>query len=247
MTIKIANELKNYNKNSVIIKKYYRDQKDENRLINENNVNLISDKERISAIKKAERENFDIAILDDGFQDHSIKKDLSIVCFNGKQQIGNGLVLPAGPLRENLNALNEAQIVIINGEKDKIFEKKIFDISKNIKIFYSKYSPQNIENFKNKKIFAFAGIGNPKNFFELLHLYKLNVKKKIAFPDHYEFSRKELEQIIEEALKDNCELVTTEKDFYRIKNYGLKEIKFVKVDLEIQMKNEFIKEILNYL
>ena len=156
-------------------------------------------------------------------------------------------MFPAGPLRERLSSLERAQIVIINGEKNKIFEEKILNISKNIKIFYSEYLPINIEQFKNKKLFAFAGIGNPNNFFELLSKYNLNVQKKISFPDHYEIKKKEIDQITEEAVNNNLDLITTEKDFYRIKDYGFKDLRYLKVDLKIEEKNKFIAEVLKHL
>ena len=247
ISIMISNILKTNNKNPAIIKKYYKDHEDEHKLINNITNSLILNKNRVAAIEKAERENFDVGILDDGFQDHTIKKTLNIICFNNKQLIGNGLVLPAGPLRERLSSLERAQIVIINGEKNKIFEEKILNISKNIKIFYSEYLPINIEQFKNKKLFAFAGIGNPNNFFELLSKYNLNVQKKISFPDHYEIKKKEIEQITEEAANNNLDLITTEKDFYRVKDYGFKDLRYLKVDLKIEEKNKFIAEVLKHL
>jgi len=247
ISIMIANDLKINKKNPAIIKKYYKTHEDEHKIINEMTGCLILNKNRAQAIEKAERENFDIAILDDGFQDYTIKKNLNIICFNNKQLIGNGLMFPAGPLREDLSSLKRAQIVIINGKKNTSFEEKILNVSKNIKIFYSKYLPKNIEQFKNKKLFAFAGIGNPNNFFELLSEYNLNVQKKISFPDHYKFKKKEIEQMAVEALKNNFELITTEKDFYRVKDLGFKKLKYLKVDVEIKEKNKLISEILNHL
>ena len=247
VSLMIANNLKINKKNPAIIKKYYKNQEDEHRLISKITSCLILNKNRVAALEKAERENFDVGILDDGFQDHRIKKNLNIICFNSKQLDGNGFVFPAGPLRESLSSLKRAQIVIINGEKNKSFEEKILDISKNIKIFYSEYLPVNIEEFKNKELFAFAGIGNPNNFFNLLSKYKLNVQKKIAFPDHYKFKKKEIEQMIEEAIKSGLDLVTTEKDFCRIKDYDFKNLKYLKVDLKIKEKNNFIAEVLKYL
>ena len=247
VSIMIANILKTNNKKPAIIKKYYKDHEDEHKLINNITNSLILNKNRVAAIEKAERENFDVGILDDGFQDYTIKKTLNIICFNNRQLIGNGLVFPAGPLRERLSSLKRAQIVIINGEKNKIFEEKILNISKNIKIFYSEYLPINIEQFKNKKLFAFAGIGNPNNFFELLSKYNLNVQKKISFPDHHEFKKKEVEQITEDAVNNNLDLITTEKDFYRVKDYGFKDLRYLKVDLKIEEKNKFITEVLKHL
>ena len=155
------------------------------------------------------------------------------------------MTLPSGPLRENMNAIKKTQIVIINGDKNKLFEKKIFNISKNVKIFYSKYLPKNIKEFKNKKLFAFAGIGEPNNFFKLLNDNKLKIYKKIEFPDHYKFSKFEIKKMIDEALKNNCELITTEKDYFRIKNYELQHVNFLKIRLEIFEKDKLINQISN--
>ncbi len=245
LSILIAKELKKLKKKPAIIKKYYSEHADEHNLINDSVDCLFLDKLRSKAINKAEKEGHDIAILDDGFQDYSIKKNLNILCFNSNQLIGNGMTLPSGPLRENMNAIKKTQIVIINGDKNKLFEKKIFNVSKNVKIFYSKYLPKNIEEFKNKKLFAFAGIGEPNNFFKLLNENKLKIYKKIEFPDHYKFSKFEIKKMIDEALKNNCELITTEKDYFRIKNYELQHVNFLKIRLEIFEKDKLINQISN--
>ncbi len=243
----VTNELKIKKRNPVIIKKYYKDHNDEHQMIRKRVGSLILNKNRTQAIEEAERKNFDVAILDDGFQDYAIQKDLNIVCFNSKQLIGNGSIFPAGPLRESLISLKRAQIIIINGERNKIFEKKILEISKKVKIYYSEYIPTNIEQFKNKKLYAFAGIGNPNNFFELLSEYDLNVQRKISFPDHYNFTMNEIEEMVEIADKNDFELITTEKDFYRIKDYNFKKIKYLKLDLIIKEKNKLINEIVGRL
>ncbi len=243
----VTNELKIKKRNPVIIKKYYKDHNDEHQMIRKRVGSLILNKNRTQAIEEAERKNFDVAILDDGFQDYAIQKDLNIVCFNSKQLIGNGSIFPAGPLRESLISLKRAQIIIINGERNKIFEKKILEISKKVKIYYSEYIPTNIEQFKNKKLYAFAGIGNPNNFFELLSEYDLNVQRKISFPDHYNFTMNEIEEMVEIADKNDFELITTEKDFYRIKDYNFKKIKYLKLDLIIKEKNKLINEIVGHL
>ena len=157
------------------------------------------------------------------------------------------MTLPSGPLRESINAIKKTQLVLINGNKNELFEKKILSISNKVKIFYSKYLPINIEEFKGKKLFAFAGIGNPKNFFKLLTENNLDVQKKIAFPDHYEFNKSKIQEMIDKALKNNFELITTEKDYYRIKDLGYKNIKFLKIKLKINEKDKFINQILNCL
>ena len=231
----------------VIIKKYYKKHKDEHDLIIAKESSLIVHNTRGDAIRIAENKDFDVALLDDGFQDYTIKKDLNIICFNSRQLIGNGLVLPAGPLREDIKSIQRAQIIVINGRRNKEFEEKIFNISKNIKIFYSKYSGVNLEKFKSKKFLAFAGIGNPNNFFELLLENKLEIKKTFSFPDHYNYKKKDLEKIIHEAKKNNLEIITTEKDYERIKIYGFKEIKFLRINLILEDIDKFTKQILDYL
>ena len=246
LCVLIAKELIKLNKKPAIIKKYYPDQADEHSLIRKNLDCLFLNSQRYKAIKSAEKKQHDIAILDDGFQDYSIKKNLNILCFNSNQLIGNGMTLPSGPLRENINAIKKTQIVIINGEKDKIFEKKILNISNKVKIFYSKYLPINIKEFENKKLFVFAGIGNPSNFFKLLSENNLDVQKQIAFPDHYKFTKSEIQKMINESSENNLELVTTEKDYCRIKDLGFQPIKFLKIKLEILEKDKFINQILSY-
>ncbi|MDB9744727.1 tetraacyldisaccharide 4'-kinase, partial [Pelagibacteraceae bacterium] len=167
-TIFLANELSKKGKKPVILRKYYNDHLDEYNLIKKYFKNLIIKSNRADGIKEAEDADHDCVILDDGFQDYKIKKDVNILCFNQNQLIGNGLILPSGPLRESLSSIKDANIILINGKKNKDFEKKVLDINNNIEIFYSYYKPINLERFRNKKLFAIAGIGNPENFFQLI-------------------------------------------------------------------------------
>ena len=115
--ILIANELVKIGKKPSIIRKYYADQEDEYELIRKYYKNLFVNLKRSKAILDAENKSYDSVILDDGFQDYKIKKNLNIICFNQNQLIGNGMVIPSGPLRESLDALKDAQVVIINGKK----------------------------------------------------------------------------------------------------------------------------------
>ena len=242
LSILLANEIQKLGKETVILRKYYDSHNDEYELIKNNFNNLIVNKKRIDGILKAERANYDIVILDDGLQEYKIKKNLNIVCFNEKQLVGNGLVMPAGPLRENLNNLKSSDVVIINGNKNKSFEEKILNINNKLKIFYSNYKPQNIEKFKNKKLFAIAGIGNPENFFQLIEDNDLSIKKKFIFPDHHKYSNNEILNIVDEAKKENCQIITTEKDYYKIKKFDIK-IEHIKIFLNIENKDILINKI----
>ena len=242
LCIEIFIILKNLNKNPVFIRKKYSSFQDETNLQKQVGP-LYESKKRIDALNKAIYNKADIAILDDGFQDFSIKKDLSIVCFNEKQWIGNGLVIPSGPLREDLSALNRANWVVINGKKNTNIENEILKKDKTIKIFYTKYKAQNINEFKNEKVVCFAGIANPDSFFNLLKDNNINILEKISFPDHYNYSDNELENLVNKAKENNATLLTTEKDFFRIEENHRKNIKHLKIKVEIENKKQFIEEI----
>ena len=106
-----------------------------------------------------------------------------------------------------------------------------------------KYKAQNSDKFKNKKVIAFAGIGNPENFFNLLKDNKINVTEEIKFPDHHKYSEKELENLINKTKKNNDILITTEKDYFRIIKSHKKNINYLKIKTEIENRNQFIDEI----
>ncbi len=240
LCIEIFSILKKLNKNPVFIRKKYDSFQDEVDLQKQIG-SVYLDNKRTKAIEKAIQNKADVAVLDDGFQDYSVNKNLSIICFNQRQWIGNGLVIPAGPLRENFSALKRANCVVINGEKKTDIEKKILNENQNIKIFYTKYKPQNIERFINKKITAFAGIGNPKNFFNLLKDHNLLVLKEVEFPDHYNYSDQEIENLIKLSKDNNTILITTEKDYFRIDEKYKKNIDCLKINLEIKNRDHFIE------
>ena len=247
LSIEIVRILKTFNMAPVLVKKFYKDQFDEIDLINSKNIEIIKNSSRYIALKEAEERGFKSVVLDDGFQDHSIYKDLSILCFNEKQLIGNGFTIPAGPLREPLSALRRSKIILINGKKNEDFENKIKSINNEINIFYSKYIAQNSNKFLNENILAFAGIGNPENFFDLLKENNINVEKKISFPDHYNYSKKELDKLLKISKENNLKLLTTEKDFFRIKHFNITDIDYLTIKLEIINEELFEKELKKHL
>ena len=242
LCIEIFLILKNLNMNPVFVRKKYDSFQDEADLQKQVGP-VYQNKKRIEAVKEALQNKANVAILDDGFQDFSINKNLSIVCFNKKQWVGNGLTIPSGPLRESLSALKRANCVVINGEKNRDIENKIFSKNKEIKIFYTKYRVKNISEFKNKKVIAFAGIGNPENFFDLLKDNKIDIGEEIKFPDHHEYSEETLENLINKAKENNNILLTTEKDYFRIAENYKQNISFLKIEVEIENRNQFIDQI----
>ena len=241
----IFNITKSLGKNPAFVKKYYDYLTDEIKMLRDTGETYTSNK-RHTSIFLSVFNNHDVAILDDGFHDFSVEPDFSILCFNSKQMIGNGFVIPSGPLRERLSAILRADCIIINGHKNLEFEKKLFKTigNKKLHIFYSKYKIKNIEKFKNKEITAFAGIGNPSNFFDLLRENNLNIKETHSFPDHHDYSEKDFEKITKDK---STKIITTEKDYYRMNDVQKRSCDYADVDLEIENKDEFKKIIKSYL
>lgn len=232
---------KSLGKNPAFIKKYYSYLDDEINMLQKTGKTFFLNR-RKDSIEALIKNGYNLAILDDGFQDLSIYKNFNIVCFNQKQWTGNHFVIPAGPLREKLSALKRADCILINGNKDTKIENQIYKVNKSAKIFYSKYKALDIDRFKEKKICAFAGIGNPSNFFELLKENNLNLVNKFSFSDHHDYSYTEIENMVKKF--NDCVLLTTEKDYCRIPlDSVLKDFKieYLKIRLEIENKDNFIK------
>ena len=238
------NKLLNTKFKTVFIKKKYLNQKDEYNLLKKKG-KIISSKNRIDALKDAEKK-FELAILDDGLQQKNIKYDLKIVCINSKEGFGNNFLLPAGPLRENLNELKNYNIAFLNGfKKNEQLKNKIKKINNNIKIFDAIYEPINHKkyNLKNKFLF-FCGIGNPHEFEYTLKKFKFKIKEKFIFPDHYSMSDEIINNMKDIANKSKLNIITTEKDFLRLTKKQQKGINFLEVRLKIKNINK-LKSFLN--
>ena len=213
------NDILKYKFKTVFIKKNYPDQIDEQNILSKYGT-LICLKFRDIALKIAQRKKYQLAILDDGLQDKSLNYDISIACFNSSDLIGNGLIIPAGPLREKVSSILNYDIVFLNGEKNKSkFEKKLKQLNPKLKIFRARYTPKNLKSFKFKDNFLmFSGIGNPAEFKKTLNKYNFNIKKEIIFPDHYKYKNSDIMEIKKTARRNKLKIITSEKDYCRLSN-----------------------------
>ena len=246
LCIKINQVLSKKNIKCCFIKKYYKNQFDEQELLKENGKLFISDK-RIQAVSQAEKENYEIAILDDGLQDQSIEYNTSIVCFNTINWIGNGMSIPSGPLRENINNIKKYKYLFLNGnlENLEILKKEILKINPDIKIYIGKYEPINIDQFnKNDNYLVFSGIGNHKTFVSMLKKNGFKIIKQLEYADHYKYTKRDIEKIILTADNLKSKIVTTEKDFLRLGKIKPNKIKFIKSELKIIDEEKFINSII---
>ena len=238
----LANHFKKRFK-TFIIKKNYSSQIDEKKLL-ETKHKVIFEKTRELSIAIAEKEKAEILIFDDGLQEKKINYDLKIVCFNSSKLDGNGFIIPAGPLRERLDSIKGYDVVLINGDhntESKNFINKIKKINQDIKIFTGKYVPKDYSKLKKKKFIIFSGIGNPHTFSDTLKSLKIKFYEYVKYPDHYEYKESDLLKLKELAKIKNCELLTTEKDYLRIKKSLRKNVSFLKVELSIDNEKQFYK------
>lgn len=208
----------------------------------------IVDNHRARGAQLAIKNGAQRLIMDDGFQNPSLIKTVSFVVVDGKKGFGNMHVLPAGPLREPvLKGLKRADAVIIVGEdawgvRD-FLNKNVPDLT----ILSGRFVPDKrvIQALKGKNVMAFAGIGDPEKFFSMLAQYGVSVQKKQPFPDHYFYSRFDMEQLFQDA--HNLELVTTSKDAVKIPKEFYENLKIIdgvfKFD-DLTALEEVLKEVL---
>jgi len=243
--IKLFEIFKKLKLKSVVGKKFYKSHLDENTLLGKKTKLLLGDN-RLQIIKKAIKRNEKFVIFDDGLQDKKIDYNLKFVCFDSLNWIGNGFLIPSGPLREDLSSLKKFDAVFLKNIKKKNYDviNSIKKINPKIKIFNSEYKIKNLKKFDlTKNYMIFSGIGNPKSFEKLLEKYKFKIISKIHFSDHYNYKRNDILKIIEKARKLDAKIITTEKDYVKVPKIYRKKINFISVELEI----EKIKNLINFI
>lgn len=165
-------------------------------------------------------------VMDDGLQNPTIAKDVSIIVFDQGIGYGNGFLLPAGPLRTPKKSAGKADAIIVIRNQT---PKKNFKLPKNVPVFYA--DNKTISPYDDtQKLVAFAGIGYPGKFFKSLN----NVVAVRAFADHYQYTDEDIKKLFELAKKHNAKLITTEKDWVRLPVQIRDEIKYAKLDTVIE-------------
>jgi len=243
LTIKISEILRKLDIKVATVKKNYFNQKDEQLLLKQKTSLIITDS-RKDAIYHGKRQNYNVLVFDDGLQELKIDFNIKIVCFKSKNWIGNGQLIPAGPMREKISSLKRFDAVFLNSRKGnfKKIENQIKDINSDIKIFRTFYKISDIKKYNlESEYLIFSGIGDPSDFKDILLENKFNVVKEMIFPDHYDYSLNDLEKIQNIARNENLKIITTEKDFMKIPEKFKEEINFLSVDLVIQDEGKLIE------
>lgn len=186
-------------------------------------------KNRKRTLQLAEGSGADLIIMDDGYQNPTVSKDFHFLVVDGTHGIGNGLLLPAGPLRETFDsAIAKAHAVIIMGEKNRKIEEKIQ--SHGTHYFYAHYQTSTPPS-KNQSLVAFSGIANPDKFFNFLRSFGATLQLTRPFPDHYMFSHHDLQSLLIQARSCKAKLITTEKDWIRLPEHWQKDIDYCPITL----------------
>jgi tetraacyldisaccharide 4'-kinase len=180
-------------------------------------------RDRIDGAALARSQGATVILMDDGFQNPAIAKDASLIVIDGDRGLGNGRVLPAGPLRAPLSPQldrTDALIVVGDGTAAKPVAAAVAARGGLVLTAYLRADEAAAASLSGKRVLAFAGIGDPARFFRTLRAAGIEAVRERAFPDHHPFSQSEIETLIADAKREGLTLVTTEKDLARLKKGG---------------------------
>lgn len=179
---------------------------------------------RAEGAKLAEQMGADIIIMDDGFQNPGLYKDESWLVFDGEVGIGNGKILPAGPLRETLeNGQKRAQHILIMGK-----DKTDLGACCALPVYHGRLEAEPFD-LENKRVLAFAGIGHPQKFYRTLQDLGYEVVISHDFADHHAYQPEDIQKLVKEAEEKGLSLVTTEKDYVKLSKADQKQVYVLKV------------------
>jgi tetraacyldisaccharide 4'-kinase len=185
-------------------------------------------RERINGVALARSQRASVILMDDGFQNPSIAKDASLIVIDGERGLGNGFVFPAGPLRAPLLpqlARTDALVVVGSGAAGNAVAAEVTARKGLVLSSHLEPDAASLAALKGKRVFAFAGIGDPQRFFRTLRSGGIDVVRERTFADHHAFSASEIESLIADAHADQLTLVTTEKDYARLRGAGAASIR----------------------
>jgi tetraacyldisaccharide 4'-kinase len=185
-------------------------------------VPVVVSRKRADGVPLAHAQGATVILMDDGFQNPGIVKDASLIVIDSERGLGNGQVFPAGPLRAPLRpqlARTDALIIVGGGSAAAAVATEIAAQGKPVLRAHLKPDEAQVASLRDKRVLAFAGIGDPARFFNTLHASSIDVASQRAFADHHPYSQAEIESLIAEAKRDELTLVTTEKDLARLR-YG---------------------------
>lgn len=173
--------------------------------------------DRLQGARQLLAEGVDLIIMDDGFQSASVRFDYALLVVDADRGIGNGHVIPGGPLRAPmLDQMRHATSLLVIGEGTAA-DEVIRSAGRAAKpIFRGRFGVPGASRFKDRRFLAFAAIGNPGKFFESLGATGAQIAERRSFGDHHVFTDDEIVELLDLAQKQDLEIVTTGKDMVRL-------------------------------
>ncbi len=197
---------------------------------------VVVNADRYAGAELAVKEGADVVIMDDGFQNPTLHKDLSFLVFDGHYGIGNGKIIPSGPLRETFeDGIKRADALIILGKDKHELVKRA-----ELPVFFGHTEPVQT-TVSDVNVLAFAGIGHPQKFYHTLKQQGFNVVETLDFPDHHFYTGNEIEKILQKAKELKAEVYTTSKDFVKIPTLYHKSINVLEVAVVWDKPEELLK------
>lgn len=195
---------------------------------------------RVMSGKCAIDQGADVLVCDDALQHYRLYKDISILVMDGTYGLGNGRLIPAGPMRESLSSsLSRSDAVVFIGEDKQLLRPRI---PLGIPIFHAEVVPVGEVSFLHEKpVIAFAGIARPEKFFASLTSLGVTPLETYSFADHHPYSDEEMRRLFAEASAKHARLVTTEKDWVRLSDSMRRHCHSLKVHLRFS-KTEAMAE-----
>jgi tetraacyldisaccharide 4'-kinase len=190
-------------------------------------VAVVVARDRADGVALARSQGASVIVMDDGFQNPAIAKDASLIVIDGDRGLGNGCVFPAGPLRAPLPpqlARTDALIIVGDGNAADTVAAAVAAQGGLVLRAHLVPSEASVAALRGKRVLAFAGIGDPGRFFKTLRIGGIDVVAEKAFADHHPFSDDEIEALVAAAKRDGLTLVTTEKDFARLRRKRAQDI-----------------------
>ncbi len=193
-----------------------------------------------------------VAVLDDGYQHIQLNRNLDILLVDGREGFGNGHLFPLGSLREPMAGLMRAnQFLITKSEREnrvQAIEETLRRWNSTASIFYGRYAPDGLldpgagkrdglDGLRGREILAFAGLADPGYFFELLESLGATLVGEIVFPDHHRYTESDLD-VIRKGISHAEWVVTTEKDWVRLKHLILEGLPIRVLEIRMEISNE---------
>jgi tetraacyldisaccharide 4'-kinase len=187
---------------------------------------------RAAGVRAAVTAGAGAILLDDGFQNPTVAKTLGLLVVDAGYGFGNGRVIPAGPLRENLRrGIARADAAVLLASEGDASGNAPLQLDVEIPVLSATLAPVGGERLAGSRFLAFAGIGRPEKFFATLRALGVLLGGARAFPDHHPFSAIDLEKLYRDAERLGARLITTAKDIVRVPPVLRPEIEVLEVEL----------------